>query len=69
MDFASFSEKFGTLTMRGLGNKGRPGMGMGMGMGMGSLGGLGVGGLGGKMLREESRFDLAGDAGGDDEVF
>lgn len=63
MDLASFSEKFGTLTMRGTS---RGGAGARSGNGLGS--GLGIGlGLGGKMLREESRFDLA--AVGDDEVF
>lgn len=68
MDFASFSEKFGTLTMRG--GMGKSSMGMGSLSGLPSLGGgLGINGLGGRMLREESRFDLAGEAAGDDEMF
>ena len=50
MDLASFSDRFGTLT---LGGGARRGLGNGNGH---------------KMLREESRFDLAGGMG-DDEVF
>ena len=57
MDMASFSSKFGTLTLSGRG-KSKSGMG-------------GIGGMSGmRMLKEESRFGLADVANGDeDEVF
>lgn len=50
MDLANLNERVGTLTMRGGGG----GKGLGLGLGLG------------KMLREESRFDLAGASVGDD---
>jgi hypothetical protein len=57
MDMASFSSKFGTLTLSGRG-KSKNGMG-------------GIGGLSGmRMLKEESRFGLADVANGEeDEMF
>ncbi|WVW85104.1 hypothetical protein I302_107141 [Kwoniella bestiolae CBS 10118] len=52
MDLMNFNDKFGTLTVSGKGKGGK---------------GLGIGGWGGKMLREESSFALAEVAGDDDD--
>ena len=58
MDLASFSSKFGTLTLSGRGKSRNGGQGLGIGM------------SGMRMLKEESRFGLAEVANGDeDEIF